>query len=177
MRSSVRIESIPGDCSRRGPSDLPVQVLCRVSPLCIQGEEAKAGGPRRVLNGLHQLSAQAGATGPPMHQQLRNFSPMRLIRCPSGVELDCTNDPIGIASDKEDRLGVGGSYDPSPPILGALEGERREKAHGRSGRDRVHQEPSEGAEVGLTHRGNQSFDHVRWSGLSLAGVTDFRLVV
>ena len=59
--------------------------------------------PRRVLDGLHQLSAQAHATAPAMDQQLRNLRAMRLVRCPGRVELDCTHDPVAVAEVDLDR--------------------------------------------------------------------------
>src|SRR2546428_3639457 len=102
MRGSVRIEGIPRDRPRGGPSDMPIQVLRRISPLRVQCQEAEPCAPRRVLNGAHQLSAQARAAAPAMHQQLRYLRAMRLVRCPSRVELDRTNDPFDIASYEED---------------------------------------------------------------------------
>src|SRR4030088_1585313 len=143
MRGSVRIEGIPWDRPRGDPSDLPIQVLRRVSPLRVQRQEAKPGAPRRLLNGLHQLRAQARAAATAVYQQLRNLGAMRLVRCPGRVELDGTRDPFDIASYEEDCAGVGCRNGPSPPVCSALERERREKTHGSSRLDRVHQKLSE----------------------------------
>src|SRR5947208_13203548 len=150
MRGSVRIEGIPRDRPRGGPPETLIQALRRVSPLRVQCQEAKAGAPRRVLNGSHQLSAQARATAPAMDQQFRNLRAMRLVRCPGRVKLDGTNDPFDIASYKEDCTGVGCRNGPSPPVFSALERERREKTHGSSRLDRVYQKLSEGSEIGIT---------------------------
>jgi len=95
-----------------------------------------------------------------MDQQFRNLRAMRLVRCPGRVKLDGTNDPFDIASYKEDCTGVGCRNGPSPPVFSALERERREKTHGSSRLDRVYQKLSEGSEIGITHRQNQSLDHV-----------------
>ena len=76
------------------------------------------------------------------------------------MKLDGTNDPFDIASYKEDCTGVGCRNGPSPPVFSALERERREKTHGSSRLDRVYQKLSEGSEIGITHRQNQSLDHV-----------------
>src|SRR5882672_2101934 len=53
MRGPVRIEGIPRDRPRGGPSETPIQVLCRVSPLRVECQEAIPGAPRRILDGLH----------------------------------------------------------------------------------------------------------------------------
>jgi len=101
---------------------------------------------------MHQLSAEARPTAAAVYQQLRNLRTMRLVRGPSGVELDGTNDPCDIASYEEDRTGVGCRYGPSPPVFSALEREGREKTHGGSRFDRVHQKLSEASEIGISHR-------------------------
>src|SRR5438309_7899215 len=166
MRGSVRIEGIPWDRPRGGPADLPIQLLRRVSPLRVQREEAKPGAPRRLLNGLHELSAQARAAAPATYRQLRNLGAMRLVRCPGRAEWDGTRDPFDIASHEEDRAEAGCRNGPSPPVFSALERGRREKTHGSSRLDRVHQKQSESSEIGVTRRQNQSLDHV--SCLALA---------
>src|SRR5881397_1304404 len=164
MRGSVRIEGIPWNRPRGGPSDILIQVLRRVSPLRVQRQEAKPGAPRRVLNGLHQLSAQACAAAPAVYQQLRNLPAMRLVRRPGRMKLDGTDDPFDIASYEEDCTGAGCRNGSSPPAFSALERKRREKTHGSSRLDRVDQKPSESSEIGVTHRRNQSLDHVCWLG-------------
>src|SRR2546425_2905009 len=143
---------------------MPIQVLRHVSPLRVQCQEAEPGAPRRVLNGLHQLSAQAPAAGSAMYQQLRNLRAMRLVRCPGRVELNGTNGPFDIASYEKDCTGVGCRNGPSPPVFSALERERREKTRGSSRLDRIYQELSESSEIGITHGQNQSFDHVSLLG-------------
>src|SRR2546428_4131264 len=143
---------------------MPIQVLRHVSPLRVQCQEAEPCAPRRVLNGLHQLSAQAPAAGSAMYQQLRNLRAMRLVRCPGRVELNGTNDPFGIASYEKDCTGVGCRNGCSPPIFSALERERREKTYGRSRLDSIYQKMSESSEFGVTHRQNQSFDQVSLLG-------------
>src|SRR5438309_11904886 len=99
MRGSVRIEGIPWDRPRGGPADLPIQLLRRASPLRVQREEAKPGAPRRLLNGLHELNAQARAAAPAMYEQLRNLGAMRVVRCPSRVELGGAGDSVEMACD------------------------------------------------------------------------------
>src|SRR5439155_8143279 len=76
------------------------------------------------------------------------------------VEQDRSDDPFGITSDEEDCTGVRRRNVTSPPVLGAIERERREKTHGRSRLDRVDQKLSESTEIGVTHRQNQSLDRV-----------------
>lgn len=95
-----------------------------------------------------------------MYQELRNLRAMRLVRCPGRVELDGTDNPFDLASDEEDCTGVGCSNGPSPPVFSALERERHEKTHGSFRLDRVDQKLSESSEIGITHRQNQSLDHV-----------------
>jgi len=160
MRGSVRIEGIPRNRPRGGPSTIPIQALRRISPLRVQCQETEPGAPRRVLDGLHQLSAQPPAAAPAMYQQLRNLRVMRLVRCPGRVELDGADDPFGIASHEEDCTGAGCRNGPSPPVFSALDRERREKAHGSSGLDRVYQKRCERSEIGVAHRRNQTVDHV-----------------
>ena len=155
---SVRIEGKPWDRPRVGPSELTIQVLCRATPFCVECQETEPGATRRVLNGLHKPSTQTGAATPTMYEQLRNLRPMRLVRCPGRVELDRANDPVGIAGDKDNRSGVGGRSGPSPPVFSALERERREKTHGSSRIDRIHQKQGETSEIGVTHRQHQLFD-------------------
>jgi hypothetical protein len=77
-------------------------VLPRVSALRVQFQEAKPCAPRRVLNGVHQLSAQARAAAPAMDKQLRNLRAVRLVRCPGRVELNGPDAPFNIASDEKD---------------------------------------------------------------------------
>src|SRR5437867_11449895 len=97
MRGPVRIEGISWDRPRVGPSDVPIQALRRVPPLRVECQEAEAGAPRRLLNGLHQLSAQARAAAPAMDQQLRNLRALRLVRVPGRAALDGPDDPVGLA--------------------------------------------------------------------------------
>src|SRR5438034_4723263 len=77
MRGSARIEGIPRNRPRGGPSTIPIQALRRISPLRVQCQETEPGSPRRVLDGLHQLSAQPHAAAAAMYQQLRNLRVMR----------------------------------------------------------------------------------------------------
>src|SRR6266581_8090287 len=115
MRGSVRIEGIPRDRPRGCPSTIPIQAPRRISPLRVQCQETEPGAPRRVLDGLHQLSAQSHSAAAAMDQQLRNLRAMRLVRCPGRVELDGTNDSFDIAGYEEDCTGVGRRKGPSPP--------------------------------------------------------------
>src|SRR5258708_27965281 len=96
MPASVRVQGKPWDRPGVGPSDLPVQLLRRGSPLRVQCQEAEPGAARRTLNGVHQFSTQARAAAPAMHEQLRNLAAMRLDRRPGRVELDGTDDPYDI---------------------------------------------------------------------------------
>jgi len=96
-------------------------MLRRRSTLSVECQEAKAGAPRRILDGVHQLRAQACAAASAMYQQLRNLRAMWLVRRPGRVELDGTNDTRDIASYEEDCTGVGCSDGLSPPVFSALE--------------------------------------------------------
>jgi hypothetical protein len=95
-----------------------------------------------------------------MYQQLRDLRAMRLVRCPGRVELDGTHDSFGIASDEEDGTGVGCRHGPTPPIFSALKRKKREETHGSSRLDCVDQKLGERSEIGVTHRQNQSLDHM-----------------
>src|SRR5258708_37472166 len=79
MPGSVRIQRIPWDRPHVGPPDLPIQLLRRGSPLCVQCQQAESGVARRVLNGFHQLSTQARAAAPAMHEPLSNLGATRLV--------------------------------------------------------------------------------------------------
>lgn len=82
---------------------MPIQLLCGLSPFCIQNEQAELSAPRLVFYRSHQLTTQTCVPSPAMDQHLRNLSAMRLVRCPGRVQLDGTNNPFDIASDEEDR--------------------------------------------------------------------------
>jgi len=152
----------------RTPGIVPaaVQLSCRykcspASPRFVSSSRRR-NSARRVLNGVHQLSAQARAAAPAMDKQLRNLRAVRLVRCPGRVELNGPDAPFNIASDEKDGAGVGRSNAPSPPVFSAHERERREQTRGSSGLDRVDQKLREGSEIGVTHRHKQSLDHVCW---------------
>src|SRR5882672_6549717 len=103
---SVRIEGIPRDYPRGGPSVAAVQAIRCTSLLRVQREEPIARAPRLVLNRLHQRSAQAHSASLPAYEQFHNLRAMRLVRRPGGVELDGPDDPFGIADNEEDRAGM-----------------------------------------------------------------------
>ena len=155
---SVRIEGKPWDRPRVGPSELPVQSLRRGPPLCVQCQEAKPSALCRILDGSHQASTQPRTTAAAMYQQLGNLRPMRLVRCPSWMELDGTNNPFGISGEEKDGARVGFRNGPSPPLLSPLKRQRREKTHGRSRLDRVYQKLGKSSEIRVPRRRNQSLD-------------------
>src|SRR5258708_17463454 len=69
MPGSVRIQRIPWDRPHVGPPDLPIQLLRRGSPLCVQRQKAESGVAGRILNCFHQLSAQGRAPAPAAAEQ------------------------------------------------------------------------------------------------------------
>ncbi len=94
-----------------------------------------------------------------MHEQLRDFRTMRLVRRPGRVELNGTDNPFDIASDEKNGLCVGYRNGFAPPVFSALHRERRKKTHGGSRVDRVYQELGERSKIGVRHRLGQSLDH------------------
>ena len=157
-RDPVGIERVRWDGAGVGPSKMAVQVLRSRAALRIKGQERKAISTRCILDRSHQTSAKSRSTASPVDQQLRDLSAVRLVRRPRRVKLHRAHDLIAIARDEEDRARVSCRERLAPPVFGAVDRQRREKAYGSARLDRVDKEPSERPDIGVTDRRCQLLD-------------------
>jgi len=85
---------------------------------------------RARIQGEHERPSDALSATAAMHDKFGHFYAVRLVRSPRRVELDCADDALIIARNKEHGTGMAFGHRIPPSFFGTGKGQGSQKTHG-----------------------------------------------
>ena len=113
---AVRREREVRDDADLRPAEAAVQRLGRGPLARVEHQQREAVRRSSGFQISHQCPGQPPAARPSMHQELRDVSPMGLIRSPGGMQLHGPDDAGRVARSQDDRPRAGAGDRAAPPV-------------------------------------------------------------